>query len=194
MWKKLIAFMLLTGPFLGASSVRGKVTCRGVKDSAHVVVYLASTSPSNGSHSLPSKDAVMDQVNLTFQPHVLPVLKGTRVAFPNSDEVRHNVFSPSRAKRFNLGTYPKGMVKHVVFDQTGEVALLCNVHAEMSAYIVVTDTPHFAVTDKDGHFEIVGVPPGEYLIKTWHEKLPPIARKITVEKSGSVEMNLEMKR
>lgn len=196
MGKKFLVIMLMAGaPLIEASGIRGKITCRGTRDSAHVVVYVLSPgNPRDGNFPAAPKEAVMDQLNLTFVPHVLPVSRGTRVAFPNSDEVRHNVFSPSKAKRFNLGTYPQGVVKHVVFDQPGEVALLCNVHAEMSAYVIVLETPYFAVTDKQGHYQISNVPPGEYLLKTWHEKLPPAQRQVVVEKDRFVTVDLEMKR
>ncbi|MBI3941271.1 MAG: hypothetical protein HY315_10585 [Acidobacteria bacterium] len=178
-----------------ASGLRGKVTCSGVKDNSDVVVYLdrAPDQPVK-DYSLPTKDTLIDQLNLTFVPHVLPALKGTRVAFPNSDEVRHSVFSPSKTKRFNLGTYPKGTIKHVVFDQPGVVALLCNVHAEMSAYVIVTETPYFATTDKQGRYEIGNISPGQYLLRAWHEKLPPLSRKVVVEKDGFTVVDLEMKR
>lgn len=96
------------------------------RDSSNVVVYVQSIS--GKKFEPPKKPVVLDQINLTFVPHVLPVVAGTTVAFPNSDEVRHNVFSPSPAKRFNLGTYPRGVVRTVTFDKPGDVALLCNVH------------------------------------------------------------------
>jgi hypothetical protein len=97
------------------------------------------------------------------------VLVGTTVSFPNRDEIRHNVSSIGPT-RFDLGTYPQKTTKYHRFDKAGVWTMLCNVHAEMSAYIVVTETPYFAVTAKDGKFVLKNVPPGKYTVKIWHEK------------------------
>jgi len=184
--------VLATGGSANAATVTGQVDCTSLANSANAVVSLVSLDPVETNFKLPEEDVIMDQYNLTFVPFVLPIIKGTRVAFPNRDEVRHNVFSPSKAKRFNLGTYPQGTARHVVFDRPGVVALLCNVHHQMSAYIVVTETPFFAVTDLEGRFEIKNVPPGRYVLKTWHEKLPSTSREITVSDS-SVALAIELK-
>ena len=132
--------------------------------------------------------------SLTFVPHVLPVLVGTKVAFPNSDDIRHNVFSPTPSSKFNLGTYPKLTTKYYVFDKPGTVTLLCNVHAEMSAYVIVTETPYFAVTDKAGNFTLKNVPAGNYVLKVWHEKAKPASKPIVVGDSGTVVATFELKR
>lgn len=173
-------------------TIKGKVTARGVRDNGDAVVYLEKI-PNKTFHA-PKDPVVLDQVNLMFVPHVLPVLVGTTVAFPNSDEVRHNVFSPSPARRFNLGTYPKGVARTVTFDKPGEVALLCNVHAEMSAYVVVVETPYFAVSAKDGSYTIRNVPPGKYVLKTWHEKLKPQMKEVEVPADGSVTVDFELRK
>lgn len=187
----ILSVVLLFMEPVAATTVSGKAICRGARDNRDVVVYLekASLSP-----VAPKTPVVLDQVNLTFVPHVLPVVVGTTVAFPNSDEVRHNVFSPSPAKRFNLGTYPRGTTKHVTFDKLGEVALLCNVHAEMSAYVIVLETPYFAVSDRAGNFTIRNVPPGKYVLKAWHERLKMAPREIVVDESGIVSMDIELKK
>jgi len=138
----------------------------------------------------PREKILMSQKNLVFKPHVLPVLKGTTVDFTNDDTVVHNVFAPpGAAKQFNLGTYGVGVSKTVTFDELGEVPLLCNVHAEMLAYILVLQNPYFALTDKAGNFEIKGVPPGTFKLKVWHEKLQSADQSVTVEagKAASVE-------
>lgn len=142
-----------------------------------------------GKKFKPKKPAVMDQENLVFKPHILAVLKGTTVRFPNSDSVRHNVYSPDKASAqgFNLGTYDAGVVKELVFDKEGEVPLLCNVHAEMSAYIVVTGTPFFVWTDKTGAFKLEGVPVGKHSVAVWHERFRSQKVEVEVTAGKSVE-------
>lgn len=130
----------------------------------------------------PTAHPVIDQKNLVFTPRVLPVLKGTTVDFKNSDSVKHNVFSSRKSPTvFNLGTYSAGTVMSVTFDKPGVVTLLCNVHSEMSAYVLVLETPYFAVTDREGNFAIAGVPPGTYRINFWHEILAGTPQEITVK-------------
>ncbi len=133
-------------------------------------VYVKKSG--NMTFSPPKASPVVDQKNLVFVPHVLPVLAGTTVTFRNSDTVKHNIFSSRRSPTvFNLGTYSAGVTKTVAFDKPGVVTLLCNVHSEMSAFVVVTETPWFAVTDREGKFRIDGVPPGSYQLEVWHEVL-----------------------
>lgn len=186
LWSALLPLAAQTG------SIKGKVTARGVRDNGDAVVYIEKIP--NKTFPAPKEPVVLDQVNLMFVPHVLPVLVGTTVAFPNSDEVRHNVFSPSPARRFNLGTYPKGISRTVTFDKPGDVALLCNVHAEMSAYVIVVETPYFAVSAKDGSYTIRNVPPGKYVLKTWHEKLKPQTKEVEVPTEGSVTVDFELRK
>jgi riboflavin biosynthesis pyrimidine reductase len=134
-------------------------------------------------------------MNLVFIPHVIAVQKGTTVDFPNNDQVRHNVFSPPDCcNQFNLGTYDVGSSKPVLFDKSCEVPLLCNVHAEMSAFVVVLDNPYFGVTAKDGSFKIENVPPGAYKLKTWHEKLRSEEQEVKVEGGKTVEADFLLKK
>ncbi len=121
----------------------------------------------------PEKHTVMDQKNLIFTPHILPVVVGTTIDFPNSDTVRHNVFTEKgSAQQFNLGTYDVGVVKQITFDELGSTHLGCNVHTEMSAYILVCQNPYFATTDKGtGKFVIPDVPPGKWHLRLFHERL-----------------------
>lgn len=140
----------------------------------------------------PKEKASMDQKNTVFVPHVLVVMKGTTVEFPNSDTVRHNVFSSkSSSVPFNLGTYDPGATKDVVFDKPGENSLLCNVHSEMSAFVIVTETPWFATTDKKGAFTIPNVPAGKYRLTAWHEKLKSKTIDVTVEAGKTVTADFE---
>lgn len=130
---------------------------------------------------------VMDQKDMTFQPHVLPIQKGTEVKFTNSDKVFHNVFSLSSTKKFDLGRYPKGDYETVVFDKTGLVNVFCDIHAEMRAFILVVDTPYFVITDEEGKFFLDDLPPGNYGVSVWHEGItnPESVRTISIKKGGT---------
>ncbi len=143
---------------------------------------------------LPSSDATatIDQRGLRFVPHVLVVRVGTTVNFPNSDPLAHNVFSISPAKRFNLGLYGRGTVRHIRFDRPGVVQLLCNVHQEMSAFIVVVKNPYYARPDEDGSFRIAGVPAGKHRLRCWHERLGERVWEVEVPPAGEVSQTLVM--
>ena len=171
--------------------ISGTITVSGVKDAGNIVVYLENVA---GIFEPPEKSPVLDQKNLNFDPHVLPVLVGTTVKFPNSDYVRHNIFSPSKAKKFNLGTYSAGVVREVTFDKPGVVTLLCNVHTMMSAFIVVLENPYFTQTGPDGKFAINNVPPGTYKLKTWHEKLEEQIQDIKVSPGEIASANFKLVR
>jgi hypothetical protein len=185
----LIAVPVFAGENTG--SITGKVEVFRARRSADVVVYLADVP---GTFDPPANRPRLDQKGLIFIPHVLPVVSGTTVDFANSDNVKHNVFSPSKTKKFNLGSYSKDVVKQVTFDKEGEVVLLCNVHTEMSAFIVILANPYFAKTGSDGSFTITNIPPGEYTLKTWHEKKRPYQQKVTVEAGDTTEINIKLRR
>ncbi len=172
-------------------SISGKVKIFRARRSADVVVYLTDVP---GTFKPSENRPKIDQKNLIFMPHVLPLVVGTTVEFANNDNVKHNIYSPSKAKKFNLGTYGSDIIKQETFDKEGEVALACNVHAEMSAYIVVLSNPYFSKTENDGKFTIGNIPPGQYTLKTWHEKKRPYEQKITVEAGKTTEIKIELKR
>ena len=191
----LAALILAVGLVTGSTeeiTIDGRVIVRGVPDSSDAVVYIDKIP--GKTFTPPATPVILDQVNLRFTPHVLPVLVGTNVAFPNSDPVRHNVFSPTANWKFNLGTYPRGSTKFRVFDKPGAITLLCNVHAEMSAYVIVTETPYSAVTDKDGRFTIRNVPPGTYVLKTWHAKAKPSSMNVTAGEGGVRNLEIELRK
>ncbi len=178
-----------------AGSITGAVKCKRVRHPEDVVVYIEKVGDTN--YPAPEEHGTVDQLNLTYVPHVIAVQKGTTLDFPNSDMVRHNVFSPPDCcQQFNLGTYDVGVVKHVTFDEVCDVPLLCNVHAEMSAFIVVLDNPYFSVTGRDGVFKIENVPPGTYKLNAWHERLRTITKDVTVEtgKTANVDFFLKKKK
>lgn len=178
------AAVLLPAPPTAGGEITGTVKVLGSKGLDHVVVYIENVV--GQTYAPLHKDPVIDQVRMAFTPHVLPILVGTTVDFPNNDSTRHNVFSPSKAKRFNLGTYPAGITKRVTFDKVGVVALLCNVHPEMSAYIVALQNPYYAMPGKRGAYKIAEVPSGRYRLIAWHEKLKPKHRDIEVPQQGEI--------
>jgi len=132
-------------------------------DRAGVVVYLEGVPTPSGS---PQPKAI-HQKDLSFSPGTMVVVKGTTVEFPNDDKVFHNVFSVSKAARFDLGLYKSGTSKSVTFKRPGVVDVYCNIHPQMAAKIKVVDSPHYAITRADGSFTIKGVPPGTYPIVAW---------------------------
>lgn len=185
------AVVLVLCPALAfAEGIEGRVTIARARDHRDAVIYLAKIP---GKTFTPPAAAVnVDQRNLAFHPHVIAVLAGTRVAFPNSDDIRHNVFSPTKADNFDLGSYPLGSSRNRTFNTPGITTLLCNVHAEMSAYVIVTETPYFAVSDKDGHFLIPDVPPGQYTVIAWHERAKFVQSTVTVSAGPPAPLNFEL--
>ena len=174
-------------------AITGTVKCKRVRYPENVVVYIEKIG--DNKFPAPEEHGVVDQFNLTFVPHVIVVQMGTTIDFPNSDSVRHNVLSPPDCcKQFNLGTYDVGVVKHVTFDEPGEIPLLCNVHAEMSAFVLVLANPYFSLTGKDGVFKIENVPAGTYKLKAWHEKLKTITKDVTVEAGKTTSMDFQLKK
>jgi plastocyanin len=125
------------------------------------------------------------QKNATFVPHVLPIMVGAAVEFPNDDNIFHNVFSKSDATHFDLGLYKKGdRPKQVPFNKPGEVDVFCSIHARMNCIILVLENPYFAVSDSRGRYAITNVPPGTYTLVSWQERLPSDTRVITVPAEG----------
>jgi plastocyanin len=113
----------------------------------------------------------MAQRNIQFDPRVLIVPVGSTVAFPNFDKVRHHVYSFSKAKKFDLKLYGKDDTRSVLFDHTGTVALGCNIHDQMSAFILVVDTPFAIQTDVNGHATIANLPAGGVTVRIWHPSI-----------------------
>ena len=147
-----------------------------------VVVYIEGIVPgSTGARPT----ATMTQSRESFAPHVLPIVVGTTVEFPNSDPIFHNVFSLSRTRTFDLGRYPQNSSKRVRFDRPGVVQVFCHIHADMSAVILVLENSYFTMADSAGHFVLDNLPPGEYRVVAWHERIRPVTRTITVTAGGS---------
>jgi plastocyanin len=164
----------------------------GARDAADLrrgVVYLDSAPRGAFDEREPAR-AVMDQHNERFVPHVLAVMVGTVVDFPNSDATYHNVFSLSRARRFDLGRYAAGRSKSVRMDRPGVVRVFCEIHSHMNAFILVFNHPFFDVTAPDGRFELPAVPPGGYTLVGWYEGEARATRAVVVPQSGWTEVEL----
>ncbi|HEV8150490.1 MAG TPA: hypothetical protein VGP61_09940 [Gemmatimonadales bacterium] len=161
---------------------------------ANVVIYLEPTPALRNAavremaHRLPE----VRQRGEHFVPHVLPVLVGTTVGFPNDDPIFHNVFSLSSIKSFDLGRYPRGSSRTVTFSRAGIVPVFCHIHADMNGFILVLDTPFFVSPDANGHFVIEGVPPGDYRLITWHERIRPMQAAVHIEAGGTTTLQLRI--
>jgi plastocyanin len=185
---------ILTGTS-SANEIKGKVSVQGIKSAENIAVYVDAIP--DKKFEPPAEHVLVDQVKMTFVPRVVVVQQGTTVDFRNSDPVGHNVYWPSvsgnKKLAHNLGTWPKGDKKSFQFNDLGVASLLCNVHPEMSGYVVVVPTPYFAVTDKDGNFEIKNLPAGKYTLKTWSEDGKPTTLAVDVS-AGTATVELTVKK
>jgi plastocyanin len=205
-WHSRTFFSLLLGlsaaTNLLAGSVAGRVELRDSQDAAvrkhrdfsGVVVWLEPVTGLPGSPTPAPPDAVarMVQKDKTFTPHVLPIRVGASVDFPNFDPIFHNAFSNYNGQLFDVGLYPPGTSRRVRFARPGIVRVFCNIHANMSAVIIVLDTPYFDATEKNGVFQFDNIPPGEYALHLFHERatqatLDSLTRRVTIGE-GSVTL------
>jgi plastocyanin len=188
-WRSLICFSLAAG-FAAGATLSGTVVLSDSrvaavnkqKDFSGVVV---SARPVNSSlPMLPHAHASMEQRGKMFMPHILPIVAGTTVDFPNFDPIFHSAFSSYSGQIFDVGLYPPGTSRSVRFARSGVVRVFCNIHPTMSAVILVLDTPWFASTAKNGSFEM-DIPPGDYELSVFHERatdrqLAGLSRRIVV--------------
>lgn len=197
----LLAAGSATAPVL-AGAVQVLVQDKAGKPIADaVVIALAPAGGAGGAVGNAASNAaattaatatiIVDQVNKEFVPHVLPIRRGTTVSFPNKDNIRHHVYSFSPAKVFELPLYTGIPASPVLFDKAGAVALGCNIHDWMVAYVYVADSPYFGKTGADGKVVLNDVPAGKYVIHTWHARLigteAATEQQIEVARTGSVE-------
>jgi plastocyanin len=157
--------------------------------------------PTDRPMTLPARRsaAIEDQVDKEFVPYVNPILVGTSVTFPNSDNVRHHVYSFSQAKRFELPLYAGTPAKPVVFDTAGVVVIGCNIHDWMVSYIYVSESPYFAKTGNGGAVKLDDLPPGSYQVRAWHPRMTAAeettrrAVVLTNAKAGALEWQLALR-
>jgi plastocyanin len=157
------------------------------------VVYVEGSFGTNSAASTNLEQVTTTRIaqeGAVFTPHVLPVMVGTTVEWPNNDRIYHNVFSMSDAKPFDLGLY-KGNPpdKRVTFDKPGRVDVFCSIHTSMNCIVLVLENPYFASTDGSGNYRIPDVPPGKYKLKAWHDRLPADECEITVPANGGVKVD-----
>jgi plastocyanin len=186
----LLVISVLTGFTLAANAgtISGKVSGVAGESVVYVDNISGRTFPASTQHP------VVDQRGLMFQPHITVVQVGTTVDFLNSDSVAHNVFWTSiggnKKLGHNLGTWPKGERKSFRFDTPGAVPILCNVHPEMSAYIVIVPTPYFATSDAAGSYKIENVPDGSYTVTAWHEGAKNQSKPVSVSGDAKADFTL----
>ncbi len=181
-----VAAILAAAQPADATVVKGAVTFRGspfpgnvpVADGV-VILHGLRVQPSTGR-------AVIDQRERRFIPRVLAVAPGATVEFSNHDTIHHNVRSRSGAHRFDLGLYAPGESRSTVFEEAGIVEIRCSAHPEMEAWVVVSDSPHFAQVTAGGVYQIEDVPPGRYEVEVWHPDVEPVRRALTLPPDVSV--------
>ena len=169
------------------------VEVKNYQDEHEFVVYIVGAI---GEKPLPPDKPLqvvttkrISQRGAMFSPHILPVVVGTTVEWPNYDEVLHNVFSMSEPKPFDLDLYKAPVIKNVTFDQPGRVDVFCSIHSAMSCVVLVLENPYFASTDAKGRYAIPNVPPGNYKLKAWYQRLPADVKEVTVPESGEVKVD-----
>lgn len=194
---KAFAIALMCAGMLAAATVHGRVqivssrdpNVRRHADYAGVVVWL---EPLAGADLPPPNHAkaLMVQKGKRFTPHVLAIRVGTTVDFPNYDPIFHNAFSNFNGQIFDVGLYPPGTNRAILFRREGVVRVFCNIHPTMSAVIMVLKSPYFATSAKSGEFTIAGVPAGSYRLHVFHERatqktLDELSRPVEVSNNGA---------
>ena len=163
------------------------------RDLASAVVYLEVPGRVVRDGADPSLlGGSIEMKGREFLPHVRPVLAGTEVAFPNKDPFSHNVFSNSELGPFDLGLYRRGATRATDFGRPGVYPIYCNIHSKMVSFVVASPTPWVTRPSADGRFVLAGVPEGSYVLHVWHERAGEVERDVTVTRSGSSEVRVEL--
>jgi plastocyanin len=157
----------------------------------NVVIYIDGDVVA-GSGSRTPAVAQMSQRDERFVPHVLPIVRGDSVRFPNEDDFFHNVFSLSSTGKFDLGRYPRGAVRTQPFAKPGTARVFCHIHSDMSGVILVLGNRHFAVPAVNGRFVLDGVPPGEYTVVGWHERIKAVPQRVRVVEGQTARLDFNL--
>jgi len=183
--------LLVPGVAAGQGEVRGRVVIREragqvTDDVANAVIYLL---PSDGRTLRYGQVKVPISMNgRQFTPHVRVVTPGSAVEYPNQDPFGHNIFSTASGASFDLGTYPNGVSRANVFRKPGAFPIYCNIHSQMTAYVVVVPTPYYVMASADGRWAIAGVAAGRYALHVWHERAPEVVMPLDVTASGVADL------
>jgi plastocyanin len=164
-------------------------------DYAHLqdfVVYIDRPADDFPGPAAPAAPRTVTQRDASFEPHVMPVVIGTVIRWPNADDIFHNVFSMSEPAKFDLGTYLKEKIPEVTFEEVGQVDVYCSIHSRMHCIILVLPNPYFRKVDAGRRYEIGGVPAGTYRLKAWHERLPTGIKVVTVPADGEVRVDFTL--
>ncbi|MEY2530820.1 MAG: hypothetical protein QOI96_905 [Verrucomicrobiota bacterium] len=163
----------------------------GPVDPPMAIVYLEGNFPAAAR----TKSLLhMAQKNINFMPNLMAVQVGTTVDFPNLDDTYHNVFSYSKAKRFDLGRYRKDEKPgSVLFDKPGVITVHCEIHDRMRGTILVLETPHFIKTDTDGHYRLEHLPAGHFVLKGWISESDVRERPVELKENATVQVDLAEK-
>jgi plastocyanin len=187
-WIMITAVIAMWSLAASAGTISGKVSGVNGESVVYVEAIAGKTFP------VPTEKPVIDQKGLMFTPHIVAIQQGATIEFLNSDKVAHNVFwisvGGNKKLGHNLGTWPQGEKRAFKFDNPGAIPLLCNVHPEMSGYIVVSPTPYFAVTDKSGAYKIDNVPDGSYTVTAWHEGAKNQSKPVSVAGESTADFTL----
>jgi plastocyanin len=177
---------------LAAGTVRGQVEMlekegKKAEDLSEVVVWVEGPKVAP-----PPAKATIEMRKKRFEPHLIVVPVGGEVAFPNMDSILHNAFSVSGENRFDLELYKKPKSRSHTFEHPGIVRVYCNIHPQMSAFVVVRDNPFWAQVGADGRFSIEGVPPGSWVVKAWHARAGEISQPIQVSDTAAADLALTL--
>ncbi|MDV2451347.1 methylamine utilization protein [Xanthomonas hortorum] len=200
-WFKRVGVVSVLLAYCAASAVVATPVSVTVADANGMLVdAVVSLEPARPAPPTVSKTAEMDQVNSQFVPAVLAVRTGTLVRFPNNDQIRHQVYSFSPAKRFELPLFQGTKATPIRFDQAGLVTIGCNIHDWMLGYIVVLETPYFGKTGSDGRVQL-DAPAGAYTLRVWHPRIKgavvteplllardAVQRRVTLQTTGAAPM------
>ena len=185
----LLVFWATNGAM--AETIQGRALIKGADDHRDIVVYLDGLKEDVTRGARPAVE--VDQHKLVFDPHVLPIVVGSAVDIKNSDTLLHDIFLlDTDGTRHPFRSFGQDSIRSYLFEKPGIATLLCRRHQEMWASIVVLSNPYYAVTDRDGRYEIRGVPPGSYTLTAWHEQWHPVSRQVSAESGRQVTVDFQL--